>query len=372
MRQQRARSAHPDRPATRLTLRPARARRAKGLRVRVGGRDPPPALAACLPSVSRPRWPLSTPRAVATSTWRSCAAPSRPRRRRSPSSCRAGCGRSTGAGAASCISSASRCAAAPALSALVIDEARRKGRLFLPEGRPSRCTTPSTSCCSSTTWPATAGWRSTPAAWPGRAALSLLRPVRGGQDDDGPPVAPPSPARRRAQRRPHDRARARRAPVGVRHSLARLRPLRLTARPAPRRDLLPRPRPPGRGGTDGSARWPRPSSRASFPPPWEAAGSTRVLDLCARVAGEVPCARLRFRPDQSAVAAGSRRGRGRLRAEGPMAIVDRRAFVRVPRERWPPPPPTAGVTGRRLPARPPRSRKPPAGRGAWTPASRSG
>jgi hypothetical protein len=41
----------------------------------------------------------------------------------------------------------------------------------------------------------------------------------------------------------------------------------------------------------------------SFPPPWEATGSTRVLGLCARVAGKVPCARLRFRPDASAVTA---------------------------------------------------------------------
>ena len=41
----------------------------------------------------------------------------------------------------------------------------------------------------------------------------------------------------------------------------------------------------------------------SFPPPWEATGSARVLALCVRVAGEVPCARLRFRPDASAVAA---------------------------------------------------------------------
>jgi hypothetical protein len=41
----------------------------------------------------------------------------------------------------------------------------------------------------------------------------------------------------------------------------------------------------------------------SFPPPWEAAGIAQVLDLCARVAAEVPCARLRFRPDLSAVKA---------------------------------------------------------------------
>jgi hypothetical protein len=41
----------------------------------------------------------------------------------------------------------------------------------------------------------------------------------------------------------------------------------------------------------------------AFPPPWEAAGSARVLDLCARAAEEVPCARLRFRPDASAVRA---------------------------------------------------------------------
>ena len=35
----------------------------------------------------------------------------------------------------------------------------------------------------------------------------------------------------------------------------------------------------------------------AFPPPWEAAGSARVLALCARVAEKVRCARLRFRPD---------------------------------------------------------------------------
>ena len=41
----------------------------------------------------------------------------------------------------------------------------------------------------------------------------------------------------------------------------------------------------------------------AFPPPWEAAGSAGVLALCARAAAEVPCSRLRFRPDASAVAA---------------------------------------------------------------------
>jgi hypothetical protein len=41
----------------------------------------------------------------------------------------------------------------------------------------------------------------------------------------------------------------------------------------------------------------------AFPPPWEAEATRRVLDLCARVAREVPCARLRFRPDATAVAA---------------------------------------------------------------------
>jgi len=40
----------------------------------------------------------------------------------------------------------------------------------------------------------------------------------------------------------------------------------------------------------------------SFPPPWEAPAVGRVLDLCARVAGRVPAWRLRFRPDASAVA----------------------------------------------------------------------
>jgi hypothetical protein len=50
----------------------------------------------------------------------------------------------------------------------------------------------------------------------------------------------------------------------------------------------------------------------SFPPPWEAEGSARVLSLCARVAAAVPCARLRFRPDASAV-------RAALAALGPEA-----------------------------------------------------
>ena len=63
-----------------------------------------------------------------------------------------------------------------------------------------------------------------------------------------------------------------------------------------------------RGRRSSVAPMPPPAAAAelfarSFPPPWEAAGSTRVLDLCARVAADVPCARLRFRPDQSAVAA---------------------------------------------------------------------
>lgn len=40
----------------------------------------------------------------------------------------------------------------------------------------------------------------------------------------------------------------------------------------------------------------------SFPPPWEAPAVARVLDLCARVALRVPCWRLRFRPDATAVA----------------------------------------------------------------------
>jgi len=41
----------------------------------------------------------------------------------------------------------------------------------------------------------------------------------------------------------------------------------------------------------------------SFPPPWEAAGMSRVLRSCARVAQSIPCFRLRFRPDASAVKA---------------------------------------------------------------------
>lgn len=41
----------------------------------------------------------------------------------------------------------------------------------------------------------------------------------------------------------------------------------------------------------------------AFPPPWEATGIARVLGSCARVVARVRCARLRFRPDASAVAA---------------------------------------------------------------------
>jgi hypothetical protein len=41
----------------------------------------------------------------------------------------------------------------------------------------------------------------------------------------------------------------------------------------------------------------------AFPPPWEPTGIARVLGLCARVSGRVRCARLRFRPDASAVKA---------------------------------------------------------------------
>lgn len=41
----------------------------------------------------------------------------------------------------------------------------------------------------------------------------------------------------------------------------------------------------------------------SFPPPWDARGLGRALELCGRVAERVPCFELRFRPDRSAVAA---------------------------------------------------------------------
>jgi len=40
----------------------------------------------------------------------------------------------------------------------------------------------------------------------------------------------------------------------------------------------------------------------SFPPPWEAAGLAAALALCERTVGEVPCFRLPFRKDASAVA----------------------------------------------------------------------
>lgn len=41
----------------------------------------------------------------------------------------------------------------------------------------------------------------------------------------------------------------------------------------------------------------------AFPPPWEAEGMARVLRACARVERTVPCFRLRFRPDASALRA---------------------------------------------------------------------
>jgi hypothetical protein len=40
----------------------------------------------------------------------------------------------------------------------------------------------------------------------------------------------------------------------------------------------------------------------SFPPPWDAAATRRVLRACAEVTTAVPCAVLRFRPDATAVA----------------------------------------------------------------------
>jgi len=47
----------------------------------------------------------------------------------------------------------------------------------------------------------------------------------------------------------------------------------------------------------------------SFPPPWEAAGMSRALRSCARVAQSVPCFRLRFQPDASAVSIAERAAR---------------------------------------------------------------
>jgi energy-coupling factor transporter ATP-binding protein EcfA2 len=39
----------------------------------------------------------------------------------------------------------------------------------------------------------------------------------------------------------------------------------------------------------------------TFPPPWDAAAVARVLESCGRVAAEVPCYELPFRPDAGAV-----------------------------------------------------------------------
>jgi hypothetical protein len=64
----------------------------------------------------------------------------------------------------------------------------------------------------------------------------------------------------------------------------------------------------GRGRRSAVSPVERPQAAAAlfaraFPPPWEATATARVLALCARVAARVRCARLRFRPDASAVSA---------------------------------------------------------------------
>jgi hypothetical protein len=39
----------------------------------------------------------------------------------------------------------------------------------------------------------------------------------------------------------------------------------------------------------------------AFPPPWDATGVGRALDLCGKAASSVPCFELSFRPDRSAI-----------------------------------------------------------------------
>jgi hypothetical protein len=187
------------------------------------------------------------------------------------------------------------------LSALLIDEPRRKGRLFLAPGAPFALHYPLEDGPSKVTAPRRHGGARLRRGRE-RTGAPLLRRLRRRQDHDRAPLAPPPAGGGDPQRRPHDRARASRPAVGVRHPLARLGALRLSRLPAAATQLADAGKPSvtriaahKREATELFAR--------AFPPPWEAAGSARVLDLCARAAEEVPCARLRFRPDASAVRA---------------------------------------------------------------------
>ena len=138
----------------------------------------------------------------------------------------------------------------------------------------------------------------------GGRALLFCGVSGAGKTTTARPLAPPPAARGGAQRRPHDRARARRGrlwafgtPWHGSGRFASPRGLPLGG------DLLPRPRPPPSRHADAPPAAAAELFARSFPPPWEAAGSTRVLALCARVAarGALRPAPLPARP--SAVAA---------------------------------------------------------------------
>jgi hypothetical protein len=191
-----------------------------------------------------------------------------------------------------------------ALSALVIDETRTRGRLQLPDGAPFSLHYPLDELLFQHHLARHGGMEvhAVGIAWKGRALLFC------GQSGAGktttarlwrrhrPPAEVLSDDRMIVRRR-GDRlwafgtpwhgsgrfASPRGLPLGGIYFLARGRRSSITPLPVPAAaaELFAR----------------------SFPPPWEAAGITRVLDLCARVAAEVPCARLRFRPDGSAVKA---------------------------------------------------------------------
>lgn len=190
------------------------------------------------------------------------------------------------------------------LSALVIDETRSRGRLHLPEGAPFALHYPLDELLFQHHLARHGGMEvhAVGIAWKGRALLfcgqsgagktttaRLWRRHRPPAEvlSDDRMIVRPRGGRLWAFGTPwHGSGRfasPRGLPLGGIYFLARGR----------RSSLAPMP--PAAAAAELFAR--------AFPPPWEAAGITQVLDLCARVAADVPCARLRFRPDQSAVTA---------------------------------------------------------------------
>ena len=192
----------------------------------------------------------------------------------------------------------------PPLSALVIDDARRRGRLFVPETRPLALHYPLDELIFQHHLARHGGMEvhACGVAWRGRALLFC------GASGAGKTTT----ARLWRRHRPPAEV------LSDDRMVVRLRGGRPWAFGTPwhgsGRFATPRGLPLGsifflaRGARARVAPLDRTTAAAelfarSFPPPWEAAGIARVLDLCARVAGRVPCARLRFRPDASAVAA---------------------------------------------------------------------